>query len=160
MFSTTNIIASAGVPIDVGYTGTLEVGTASDKAGTRYGFLANGNNNWAQQGTGTATTVQYGNLDDVTVTLNGTDYQITAMSMSGVSFQVTILHPDQSDATILPRNLFTTVSIDNKAFNQYNANAHTTGTSWNDNYKLTTWTWIVANPFGNAGDEHTIKFAR
>tara|TARA_B110000967_G_C18735366_1_gene484804 strand:- start:492 stop:983 length:492 start_codon:yes stop_codon:yes gene_type:complete len=163
MFST-GVLAAKSVPIDVGYSGTLETFSASDKSTTKRGFVAGINSDPAfeQQGTGTATLLKLGNLDDVTVTLDGTDYQIIQLCMiSGATLALLILHPNQSDTVALPRNLFTTISVDNKAFNQYNTNGHGTTQLGNDSYRVTYWSWIVANPFSTTnGDDHTITFAR
>lgn len=70
------VIAASGVTS--GYSATLEVGVAGDKFGTRYGFLSNGNSTppFQQQGSGTATVVQYGNLDNDFVNLGVEDYRI------------------------------------------------------------------------------------
>lgn len=162
MFST-GVLAAKSVPIDVGYSGTLETFSASDKSTTKRGFVAGINSDPAfeQQGTGTATLLKLGNLDDVTVTLDGTDYQIIQLCLiGGATLSLVVLHPNQSDTVALPRNLFTTISVDNKAFNQYNA-AHGTQNLGNDSYRVTYWSWIVANPFSTTnGDDHTITFAR
>lgn len=162
MFST-GVLAAKSVPIDVGYSGTLETFSASDKSNTKRGFVAGINSDPAfeQQGTETATLLKLGNLDDVTVTLDGTDYQIIQFVMiGGATLSLVFLHPNQSDTVALPRNLFTTISVDNKAFNQYNA-AHGTQTLGNDSYRVTYWSWVVANPFSTTnGDDHTITFAR
>ena len=162
MFST-GVLAAKSVPIDVGYSGTLETFSASDKSNTKRGFVAGINSDPAfeQQGTETATLLKLGNLDDITVTLDGTDYQIIQFVMiGGATLSLVFLHPNQSDTVALPRNLFTTISVDNKAFNQYNA-AHGTQTLGNDSYRVTYWSWVVANPFSTTnGDDHTITFAR
>lgn len=161
---TTGVLAAKSVPIDVGYSGTLETFSASDKSTTKRGFVAGINSDPAfeQQGTGTATLLKLGNLDDVTVTLDGTDYQIIQFCMiSGYQLSLVFLHPNQSDTVALPRNLFTTISVDNKAFNQYNAYAHGTQTLGNASHRVTYWTWVAANPFSTTnGDNHTITFAR
>lgn len=150
------VIAASGVTS--GYSATLEVGVAGDKFGTRYGFLSNGNSTppFQQQGSGTATVVQYGNLDNDFVNLGGEDYRINGISFAGVTISVSLLHPDQSDTTALPVDTFSSITIGSTTLNTNNLASHSTQTSWNANYRLTFWSWI-SNPLGvTAGVEHTI----
>ena len=150
------VIAAAGVTS--GYSATLEVGTAGDKFGTRYGFLSNGNSSppFQQQGSGTATIVQFGNLDNDFVNLGGVDHRINGISFFGDRTSVQLLHPNQSDTTALPVDTFSSITIGSTTLYTNNLLAHTTQTSWNANYRVTFWSWF-GNPLGVvAGVEHTI----
>lgn len=150
------VIAAAGVTS--GYSATLEVGTAGDKFGTRYGFLSNGNSSppFQQQGSGTATIVQFGNLDNDFVNLGGVAHRINGISFFGDRTSVQLLHPNQSDTTALPVDTFSSITIGSTTLNTNNLLSHSTQTSWNAGYRVTFWSWF-GNPLGVvAGVEHTI----
>ena len=128
---------------------TLNVGFFSDKAGARRGFQADPNDNWAQQAEGTAATInKYGRLDNTTVNLDSTDHQVTAFSHLLTNLSFSLLHPDQSQATgALPQSLFTSITIDGTTFNSADATVQAQA-SGNSGFKITTWFWVAANPFG------------
>ena len=127
---------------------TLNVGFFSDKAGARYGFQADPNDNWAQQAAGTAATVnKFGRLDNTTATLNSTDYQITFCSHLLTNLAFSLLHPDQSQTAALPQSLFTSITIDGTTFNSADATVQAQATG-NSGFRITTWFWVTANPFG------------
>lgn len=143
MFSS-SIVAASGVTS--GYSANLEVGSATDKFGTRYGFNADPNTTppWGQQGTGSSTVTKYGNLDTVLVSLGGTDYQITGVRKFAADQSFSLLHPDQTDTSALPADLFTSISTDLGTLNAADATNRTFNYQGNSNYTVTTYFWSTS----------------
>jgi len=135
------VIAASGVTS--GYSETLGVGSAGDKAGTRYGFRANSNSTppFQQQGSGSATTLVYGSLSNVIINLGGTDYQIIAFSKFINSQSLTLLHPDQTSTTPLPADLFTSISTDLGTLNAADVTTRQYQAHGNAGYKVTEYFW-------------------
>lgn len=161
MFSS-SIVAASGV--STGYSANLEVRSATDKLGTRYGFNANPNSTppWAQQGTGASSIVQYGNLDNVIVNLGGTDYQIVATGIFIFSQNITLLHPDQTSTTPLPADLFTSISTDLGTLNASDVTSREYSARGTNNYKVTTYFWktegttVFTDIFGTSDTTRTL----
>ena len=160
-------VIAATFPIDDGsstYTGQLQVRSATDKFGTRYGFSANPNTTppWGQQGTGTASILQYGNLDTVTVNLGGTNYQIVSASNFVFSQSLILLHPDQTSTTALPADLFTTISTNLGTLNASDVTSRAYSAIGNNSYKVTTYFWttqgttVFTNIFGTTDTTRTL----
>lgn len=156
MFSSAFIAASSNGTGSSGYSATLDAGTATDKAGTRYGFMANGNDNWSQQGSNAGSTVRFGGLDDVFVTLDGTEHRITFLFWFSTHVRFQILHPDQSSSAALPVDLFSSISVDDTTYYTNDLHSHETSQSWNAGYYVTTWDWQAANPFADTSVDRTI----
>jgi len=143
MFSS-SIIAASGVTS--GYSADLEVGSGTDKFGTRYGFNADPNSTppWQQQGSGTASVTKYGNLDPVLVTLGGTDYQITGVRKFVFDQSFSLLHPDQTDTSALPADLFTSISTDLGTLNASDVTSRSFTQQGSASYKVTTYFWSTS----------------
>jgi len=143
MFSS-SIVAASGV--STGYSAAFIVGLFSDKFGTRRGFLADANSTppFEQQGSGAANINKFGGLDPVNVNLGGTNYQIVNFVSAFPSQTLTILLPDQTSSTILPQNLFTSISTDLGTLNSADATSHSLSTGYgNPNFKVTQWAWRI-----------------
>ncbi len=146
MFSS-GVIASS---TPTGYSAQFDVGVFTDKAGTRRGFTADPNSTPAfeQQGSGTATINKFGGLSPVFVTLDGTSHQIVQFQFFINQQTLTILLPDQTSSTILPQDLFTSISTDLGTLNSADATSHALNTGYgNPNFKVTSWTWTASGGY-------------
>ena len=147
MFSL-GVIAASGV--STGYSGQFDVGEFTDKFGTRRGFSADPNTTppWQQQGSGTATLIKFGGLDPIYVDLGGTSYQIVLFQTFIAQQTLTILLPDQTSNTILPQDLFTSISTDLGTLNSADATSHSLVTGYgNPNFKVTNWVWTASGGY-------------
>ena len=141
MFSS-GVIASS---IPSVYSADFTVGSFTDKAGTRYGFVANPNSTpaWQQQGSGTAISTMYGGLDPVIYTTGGTDYQIVAFRQNGGALRLVILHPDQSDTNHLGQ-LFSSLSTNLGTINYSDISTTSVLTNYgNPAYVVSTYNWTT-----------------
>jgi hypothetical protein len=136
------VIAASGVTS--GYSANLEVRSATDKFGTRYGFLSDHTTTptWGQQGSGSASVAKYGNLDNVFVTLGGTDYRVVGFTRFIVSTQIILLHPDHTDSTMLAADLFSSVSTDLGTLNSSDTTRQVIALG--GTYNTTSYYWTTA----------------
>ena len=147
MFSL-GVIAASGV--STGYSADFIVGVFTDKFGSRRGFMADPNTTppWQQQGSGTATGNKFGGLDPIYVDLGGTSYQIVQFQLFINQQTLTILLPDQTSNTILPQDLFTSISTDLGTLNSADVTTHALNTGYgNPNFKVTSWTWTASGGY-------------
>lgn len=147
MFSLGAIAASG---VSTGYSGQFDVGVFTDKFGTRRGFAADPNSTPAfqQQGAGTAHGQKFGGLSPVLVTLDGTSHQIVLFQFFVNQQTLTILLPDQTSNTILPQDLFTSISTDLGTLNSADVTTHNLVTDYgNSNFKVTNWTWTASGGY-------------
>ena len=147
MFNSGVIAASGGTS---GYSADFTVGAFTDKAGTRRGFSADPNSTpaWQQQGSGTANSQKYGGLDPIYVNLGGTSYQIVNFTFFINQQTLTILLPDQTSSTILPQDLFTSISTDLGTLNSADATSHSYSAGYGTpNFKVTNWVWTASGGY-------------
>tara|TARA_Y100000996_G_C22456243_1_gene616057 strand:- start:504 stop:980 length:477 start_codon:yes stop_codon:yes gene_type:complete len=123
----------------------MRVGVGTDKFGSRHGFAADPNSSpaWNQVAAGSDTVTVFGELDNVFIKISGVYYQIVGFnnpfnSATGLH----ILHPNQSDTSALPFDLFTSITTDLGTLNTSDATAVNLNSSFgNPNFKVTAWTW-------------------
>ena len=142
------VIAASGVTS--GYSADFTVGVFTDKFGTRRGFSADPNSTpaWQQQGSGVAHGQKYGGLDPIYVELGGTSYQIVNLSFFTNQQTLTILLPDQTSSTILPQDLFTSISTVLGSLNSADVTGHSLSSGYgNPNFKVTNWTWTASGGY-------------
>ena len=123
----------------------MRIGVGTDKFGDRHGFDADPNSSpaWNQVPVGSETTTVFGALDNVFIKISGAYYQIVTFHnpFNSQTF-LTILHPNQSDTSALPSDLFTSITTDLGTLNSSDATAVTfNGSFGNPNFKATQWAW-------------------
>ena len=142
----------------------IRSGVGTDKFGSRYGYSADQNSTppWNQAGGGTGTPLVFGGLDNIYVKLSGTYYQILGFSNAfGATTTFTLLHPNQSDTSALPSNLFTSLTTELGTLSTSDTQAVTFVSSFgNPGFKATTWQWNLPQPnINGTSSTTTITFS-
>ena len=121
--------------------GVVTSGLFEDKAGDYTGFSSD--ENGVQQGSGSASNVKYGALDNVSFKLGGQTHRIRQFTHQDVPspyVRLSLFHADGTDSSALPSDLFTAVSTELGVLLTAQASSHTHFNT-DGNTATTVWQW-------------------